>query len=204
MKKLTFVLIIGLLPVTAYAVRTGQGDCKYETTVTTPAGYCCISFHDHNGSYTEKFWNCDNLNLTASGKAECKLRKTDCIQFCDSYDLDNDTCAMSVCIGNNVTFISDSEDCTIPNATLCDYNWVCPKCGGACHRENEKVFECTDEHWYTNSNFTQCHKCPGNGVVDWDLGNLGIVTCYIPRTTMTGSDTTGTFRYVNDKCYYKE
>lgn len=200
MKRLTLLLILGLMPYGANAVRTGPGTCEPGTSV--PSGYCCISYNDPY--YKEALWNCDNLRLSASAKAQCKSGNDQCINFCYEYDLDNDTCAGAGCIGNTVTHITDSEDCTIPNATLCDYDWVCPKCGGTCHRENEQVFECTDEHWYTNSDFTQCHKCPGNGVIDWDMGNDGIVTCYIPRTTMTGTDTTGAFKYVNDKCYYKE
>lgn len=203
MKKLTFILILGIFPIGAFAVRTGQGTCEYETTITTPAGYCCISYQDPN--YTEVFWKCDDLDLNSNNMAECKLGKSDCIDYCYSYDLDNDTCSDKTCNGpQQVTEITDSEDCTIPNAILCDYDWVCDSCGKNCHREDEKAYDCIDEHYYLTTDFKHCSECPGNGVFDWDLGNVGIAGCYINRSPMTGSDATGTFKYVNDKCYYKE
>lgn len=209
MKKLTLILMLGMLPTVAFAKRTGWGTCEYETTITTPKGYCCISYYDHDGSYTETFWNCDNLDLSVTTMAECKKSSTDCIQFCYQYDVDNDTCSdtpviINPCEGEIRTNTALAEDCTIPNATLCSYDKVCDGCGNNCYRENETVDECISDNYYMTTDFKQCLKCPGDGIVDWDMGNEGIATCYISRNPMTGSDATGTFRYVNDKCHYKE
>lgn len=200
MKKLTLILVLEILPGVAYAARNSPSSC--ESTTTIPEGYCCISYID--GSNTvERLWKCDNLSLSASSMAECKSVGGDCINYCYKYDLYGDTCVDKVCDTYTYQDVVDSEDCTILNAVLCDYTLVCDGCGN-CHRENERVFECVDEHWFTDNDFTRCLKCPGGGLVDFDMGNTGIVACYIPREIMTGSDETGTFKYINDKCYYKK
>ncbi|MCM1294233.1 MAG: hypothetical protein NC311_01570 [Muribaculaceae bacterium] len=205
MKKITLMLIMGLLPCGAYAARTSPSTC--DSGDTPSAGYCCISYYD-NGSYVERMWNCDNLDLEATTMVACKSEKTNCINYCRTYDLDNNTCSSKTvtdpCEGWQ---LMESEmygtNCTIPNAKYCEYERYCDLCGNNCYNEDEEVSECIDGYYMTED-YMQCLKCPGNGVVDYDAGNLGIATCYIPRGTMTGSDATGTFKYVNDKCHYRE
>ncbi len=204
MKKLTLLLILGVLPYGADAARTGQSTCEPETVV--PQGYCCISYYEPN--YVEKLWKCENLDLDAKSMALCKKGGEQCINFCYEYDLDNDTCSRHTipdpCKG---WVMVESEiygtNCTIPNALYCEYERYCDLCGNNCYNENEEVTDCMDGY-YNTEDWKQCLKCPGNGIVDYEAGNIGIAQCYIPRDTMTGSDSTGTFKYVNDKCYYKE
>lgn len=192
-----------MLPMGAYAYRNSPGTC--DDKIDVPSGYCCIEYYDsETDSLDAHMWDCDNLKASDSTKAKCKQQRNQCIAFCYTYDLDNDTCMDVSCSGNTVKSVIDSEDCGDENATLCDYDWVCPKCGGTCHIENEKVYECR-EHYYVGIDFNGCHRCPGKGVVDYDKGNEGITTCYIPRSEpLSDTDETGTFKYVYDKCYYKE
>ncbi len=143
--------------------------------------------------------------------AACKSERANCIDYCDGvFDLDNNTCGNysqhDPCAGDKfVESVTDSTECDDPNATLCDYDVYCDLCGNNCYHFEEKVYECIDEHYYTATDFSQCLKCPGRGVFDWEnFGNVGIAGCYIPRNPMTGSDATGTFQYVNDKCYWQE
>lgn len=202
MKKLSLILLSAILPMTAFAARTGQGTCDSNTTV--PAGYCCISYYD-NGSYVERFWNCDNLDISESTKADCKKSRYDCINYCSIYDLDNNTCSeRDECAGWQIVDNPiDATDCTIPNAEICEYELVCDLCGNNCHHENEEVTACIDGY-YNTEDWLECLPCPGNGMIDYDLGNVGSAQCYILRTSMNGSDKTGAFQYINEKCYYKE
>jgi len=209
MKKLSFVLILGILPIGAYAARTAPSTCDSGQTV--PSGYCCIGYNE-NGSYTESLWNCDWLDLDAAAMAACKSEHAQCIDYCSTYDLDNATCSnkTSACTCNvwQPNWIEYTTDCTIPYAKICDYNLLTDTCGcGLSQRDEEYVWECI-EGYYTTEDFQQCLPCPGDGIVDPDLINdvesVGIAACYIPRESMTGSDETGTFKYVNDKCHYKE
>ncbi len=212
MKKLSLILIMGFLPISAFAARTNPDTCEqldaYGDVITEiPSGYCCISYTE-NGSSVERLWNCDNLDLDASSMAACKSERTNCINYCVTYDLDNNTCStkpsIDPCEGwQEVDWPVDSPDCTIPNAETCEYTLVCDLCGDNCYHENEEVTTCIDGY-YNTEDFKQCLKCPGNGIVDYDAGNIGIAQCYIPRGSMTGSDETGTFKYVSDKCYYRE
>lgn len=190
--------MLGLFPIGAFAERTDPSSCNYTSTI--PLGYCCISYRDDavNG-YKDYLWNCDDLNLNSTLKAACKTERTNCLDYCSKYDLDNNTC--SDCSDISWRNMAMDEDCTIPNATLCDYTLVCDNCG-VCRHENETVYDC-DSGYYMTEDFEQCLKCPGNGVVDYDVNATGIYTCYILRNPTTGSDTTGTFQYVNNRCYYK-
>jgi len=211
MKKLSFVLVIGLLPVGAYAARTDPSTCErpgyyesWEEVVEVPAGYCCIGYND-NGTYTESIWNCDNLDLDTAAMEDCKTSKTDCINYCSTYDLDNNTCSNmpDPCDGWKVVQTGVAEtDCTIQYAETCDYDVVCDLCGNNCHHEDETVNACIDGY-YSTEDWLQCLKCPGNGLVDYDVGNIGSAQCYILRDSMTGSDTTGAYEYISEKCYYR-
>lgn len=198
MKKLTFILILGIFPVGAFAERFGQSTCASETEV--PKGYCCIEYID-NDNLEEHFWNCDNLDLNSSNMEACKTEQFHCTDYCRTYDLDNDTCTDRLSTTHHASY---SEDCTIPHAAHCSYTLICDGYDKNCYREDEEVDDCDGDNYYMTEDWMQCLKCPSNGVVDGDVGNNGIATCYIPRGTMTGSDATGTFKYVNDKCYYKE
>lgn len=206
MKKITVFLVCGLLPCGAFAVRSDPNTCDSYDNI--PYGYCCINYHEGNG-YADHLWKCDNLNLNSASMAACKSERSTCIDYCYEYDLDNDTCndyqhSQDYCESKWVVVANpmDATDCTIPNAETCEYKTVCDQCGNNCHREDEEVTTCIDRH-YNTEDWSQCLPCPGNGVVDYDVDNLGIASCYIPRGTMTGSDSTGTFKYQNDKCYYK-
>jgi len=202
MRKLSFVLVMGLLPVGAYAARTSPGTCDYEMEI--PKGYCCISYVE-NGTYGQHLWNCDRLELDATTMAICKAEQFDCINYCARYDLDNDTCSNlpDPCNGWKVVdHPIDATDCTIQYAETCEYDLVCDLCGNNCHHENEEITDCIDGY-YNTEDWLQCLKCPGNGMVDYDFGNSGVLQCYILRDSMTGSDTTGAYMYIEEKCHYK-
>lgn len=206
MKKLTLLLILGLLPHGANAARNGPSSC--DSTSNIPAGYCCIQYVE-NGNVVERLWKCDNLDLNASSMAACKSEKANCIDYCKTYDLDNDTC------NNNITTdpcagwqLVESEiygtNCTIPNALYCEYERYCDLCGNNCYNEDEEVTECMDGY-YNTEDWMQCLKCPGNGRSDPNRGNIGIAQCYIaPTPPLSGTDATGTWEYKGDKCYYQK
>lgn len=203
MKKLSLLLILCILPINAFAYREAPSTCYPETSI--PSGYCCIQYTE-NGSIVDRLWNCDNMILTESQKATCKKEQHQCIDYCYLYDLDNDTCYGYQCAKEEVVANPiDATDCTIPNAETCEYKTLCNVCDKTlCHREDEEVSTCIDGY-YNTEDWKQCLKCPGNGMVDYDTGNVGIAQCYIPRNPpLTGSDETGTWQYVNDKCYYRE
>lgn len=201
MKKLSLVIILAVLPYGANA-EINISTClnNYDDM---PSGYCCASIDE-----VDTYLNCDDFNLTGDSLEACKTEHFDCINYClNGYEWYNGSVrckSPDPCDGEKVTSAAYSEDCEIPNALYCSYDLVCDLCGKNCHHENETVDECDGDNYYMTEDWTQCLECPGNGIVDWDLEEYGITTCYIPRSPMTGSDATGTFKYVNDKCYYKE
>lgn len=74
----------------------------------------------------------------------------------------------------------------------------CTKCpsNATCAGGNGSTFVCAKGYYKSGSS---CADCPNNGTTS-GTGATSISSCYIPRGT-TGSDSTGTFKYVGN-CYY--
>ena len=74
----------------------------------------------------------------------------------------------------------------------------CTKCpsNATCAGGNGSTFVCAKGYYKSGSS---CADCPNNGTTS-GTGATSISSCYIPSGT-TGSDSTGTFKYVGN-CYY--
>lgn len=205
MKKLSLFLMLAILPHGANADAINISTClSDEIRKNTPLGYCCASIDE-----VDTYLNCDDFNLTGVHLEACKTERFECIQYCmNDYEWYNGSVrckSPDPCAGeryNGTTAFA--EDCTIPHALYCSYDIICDLCGNNCRHENEMVDECDGDNYYYTEDWKQCLKCPGDGIVDGDRGNVGIAQCYIPREPKGGSDATGTFIYVPDKCYWKE